>query len=67
MGFVIICGKCGKINKVDEGGADLLLDFKQKQISFICQNKDCKHDNIFDFNDWQQKSKASPLPGIKIM
>lgn len=67
MKIAMICGKCGEIHTQDTDGATILIDFKQKQLSFICQNKSCKHDNIFDFNDWQQKSKASPLPNIAIM
>ena len=66
MKLALICGKCGDVFSQDVDST-LIVDFKQKQISFICQNKKCKYDNVFDFNDWQQKSKASPLPGIRIM
>jgi len=67
MEIALICAKCGKINTQDTDGAVLVIDFKQKKLSFICQNKKCKHDNIFDFNDWKEISKASPLPRIGIM
>jgi len=68
MKLALICGQCGEIHTEDSvDGATLVMDFKQKQLSFICQNKTCKKDNIFDFGDWQQKSKASPLPSIQIM
>jgi len=67
MQLALICGKCGKIHTEDTDGTNIVIDFRQKQLSFICQNKSCKHDNIFDFGDWQQKSKASPLPNIKIV
>ena len=67
MQIALICEKCGKVHTEDTDGANLIVDFRQKHLSFICQNKKCKHDNIFDFNDWQEKSKASPLPPIGIV
>ena len=67
MQLALICGKCGKIHTEDNEDTNIVIDFRQKHLSFICQNKSCKHDNVFDFGDWQQKSKASPLPSIKIM
>jgi hypothetical protein len=67
MKLAVICEKCGKIHNEDTDGANIVIDFKDKKIFCICQNKDCKHENSFDFGDWQQKSKASPLPNIQIM
>lgn len=67
MNVSMICGKCGKVHTEDTDGANLLVDFNTKQISFICQNKKCKHDNILDFNTWKETSKSSPLPRIGIM
>ena len=64
MEIALICGKCGKVHTEDTDGANLVVDFRMKQISFICQNKKCKHDNIFEFEVWQQNSKKSPLPNI---
>lgn len=66
MQIALICGKCGKIHTEETDGANLVVDFKQKQITFICQNKQCKHDNIFSFNNWAEQSKSSPLPRIRI-
>ncbi len=67
MKIALICGKCNKVHTEDTDGANLVVDFKNKQFSFICQNKQCKHDNIFDFDDWEGKSKRSPLPPTRIM
>ena len=64
MEIALVCGKCGKIHTEDTDGAVLIVDFQKKQITFICQNKKCKHDNIFSFDDWKEISKASPLPRI---
>lgn len=61
MQLALICSKCGKVHaEVDD--ITLVVDFRQKQMSFICQNKQCKHDNIFDFGGWSEQSKKSPLP-----
>ena len=66
MQVALICEKCGKIHTEDTDGANLVVDFKQKQMSFICQNKQCKYDNIFNFNNWVEESKKSPLPKIRV-
>jgi len=63
----MICEKCGKVHTEDTDGANLVVDFKMKHMSFICQNKKCKYDNIFDFGDWAEQSKRSPLPRTRIM
>ena len=67
MQVALICAKCGKVHTEDTDGAHLIVDFRQKQLSFICQNKDCKHDNIFLFETWKETSQQSPLPQIGIM
>lgn len=67
MQIALICGKCGKIHTEESKEGVLVVDFKQKQISFICQNKECKADNIFSFNNWADNNKRSPLPSIRIM
>jgi hypothetical protein len=67
MKIALICGKCGKIHTDDDEGYSLIIDFRQKQISFICQNKNCKYDNIFCFEDWQKKSNSSPLPKMRML
>ena len=65
MEIALICERCGKINTQNDDGANLVVDFKQKQISFICQNKQCKHDNIFSFQNWSDNTKKSPLPRMR--
>ena len=68
MKLALICGECGEIHTEDSvDGATLVMDFKQKHLSFICQNKKCKNDNILSFENWQDESKKSPLPRIRIM
>lgn len=67
MQLALICGKCGKIHTEETEGANLVVDFRQKQISFICQNKGCRFDNVFSFDNWKDKAKSSPLPRIGIM
>jgi hypothetical protein len=67
MQVALICAKCGKVHTEDTDGANLVVDFRQKQLSFICQNKTCNHDNIFSFEDWKDISRHSPLPKIRIM
>ena len=67
MEIALICGKCGKVHTQDTDGANLVVDFKNQYMSFICQNKGCKHDNIFNFEDWKENSKKSPLPRIATM
>ena len=67
MDLSLICEKCGKIHTSETDGAHLVIDFKRKQISFICQNKACKKDNIFGFDNWVDKVTTSPLPRIRTM
>jgi hypothetical protein len=67
MQVALICSKCGKVHTEDTDGANLIVDFRDKNLSFICQNKQCKHDNILSFENWEDQSKKSPLPSIRIM
>ena len=65
MQIGLICAKCGKVHTEDTDGANLIVDFRQKYLSFICQG--CKHDNILSFEDWKDKSDQSPLPPTRMM
>ena len=67
MQVAMICEKCAKVHTEGTDGANLIIDFRQKQLAFICQSKDCKHDNIFDFSDWKKRSGESPLPPTRIV
>lgn len=67
MQIVLICGYCNKVHSEETKEGVLVVNFKQKQISFICQNKECRRDNIFSFDNWSDKVKHSPLPGIRIV
>jgi hypothetical protein len=66
MQVALICRKCGKIHS-DNDEATLVIDFKNGHMSFICMNKQCRYDNIFDFSDWFEKSKRSALPRPRMM
>ena len=66
MQVALICAKCGKVH-AEGDEATLIVDFRQKHLSFICMNKGCKHDNLFDFNVWKENSQKSPLPRIRTM
>jgi len=61
------CEMCGTFFMQDEDDLCLSIDFKEKTISFICRNKQCKYDNIFDFGGWKKKAEQSPLPRIGVM
>ena len=67
MQIALICARCAKVHTEDTDGANLIVDFRQKHLTFICQNKDCKHDNTFDFGDWNDYSKKSPLPPTRLV
>jgi len=66
MQMAFICGRCAKVH-AEADDATLVIDFFKKQISFICQNKQCKHDNIFDFGNFAEQSKKSPLPKMRTL
>ena len=51
----------------EEDNLQISIDFYDKTISYICNNKDCKHDNILDFKSWQKKQQNSPLPAMRIV
>jgi len=66
MQIALICEKCGKVhNSETNDEATLIVDVRRKYISFICQNKQCKHDNIINLETWQDKAVHSPLPRIR--
>ena len=68
MKLVLICERCGDVHSSDsQNETNLIVDFRQKHMSFICQNKKCKHDNIFDFGDFAVQSKKSPLPKMRTL
>ena len=67
MQVALICEKCGKVHTEDTDGAHLVIDFREKYMSFICQNKSCNADNKFSFDTWIDNNKKSPLPQTKIM
>jgi len=67
MQIALICEKCNKVHTEDTDGANLVVDFSQKRMFFLCMNKKCKHENVFNFGGWEEKSKSSPLPRIRIM
>ena len=65
MQIALICEKCGKIYTEESEGAVLVVDFRLKQMSFICLNKGCKHESILDMRAWKDKSKEQ-LPPTRI-
>jgi hypothetical protein len=66
MQIALVCEKCGKIHTEESKEGVLVVDFSKKHMSFICQNKQCKYDNIFSFDNWKDKITHSPLPQIRI-
>ena len=67
MQIACTCEKCGQIFMNSEDDLCIELNFKRKIISFMCRNKKCNHDNVFDFGGWMKKQEQSPLPSIRIM
>ena len=67
MQVALICRKCAKVHTEDTDGANLVVDFRQDRLFFICQNKKCKYENLFDFGDWRKRSGESPLPPTRIV
>jgi len=61
------CGKCGQMFMNQEDDLSIQLDFASQTLSFMCRNKKCNHDNIFDFGGWKKQQKHSPLPQTKFM
>jgi len=56
------CAECGNLFMQDEDDVCLEFDFKDQEVRFICRNKQCNYENIFDFGGWNKKQKHSPLP-----
>jgi hypothetical protein len=67
MRIAMRCEKCGTLFMQEEDDLCLEIDFKLKRMSFICRNKNCKHENIFDMGNWQKQQLQSPLPRIRTM
>ena len=67
MQIALRCEKCGNIFKETEEDVCLEIDFKEKTMSYICRNMNCRHDNILNFKTWQQQQKHTPLPAIRTM
>ena len=65
MKMALICEKCHKIHDSENDEGTIIFDYNLKRISFFCQNKKCKHDNIFQMDSWVDTAKKSPLPRIK--
>jgi len=65
MKMALRCAKCRQIFMTEEELC-LEIDFYDQKISFICHNKECKHENILDFTSWQKQQKHSALPRIRI-
>lgn len=66
MQIALTCGKCGKIHTEENEGAVLQVNFRLKQMSFICMNKGCKHENILDLREWKEKTLDNALPPTRI-
>jgi len=61
------CEKCGQLFMNTDDDLCIELDFMLKTLSFLCRNKKCNHNNIFDFGGWNKQQKQSPLPPIRVM
>lgn len=61
------CEKCNTIFIGTEEDLFMEFDFSEKKIRFYCKSQSCKHVNVFDFDNWAQKQKTSPLPKTRIM
>ena len=49
----------------DDDDICIEFDFAEKNIRFVCRNKKCGHINVFNFGDWKEEQKHSPLPSIR--
>ena len=67
MKIACTCAKCHTIFVGSETDTFMEFDFEAQQIRFYCRNVQCKHVNMMDFSDWQEKQKHSPLPPTRIM
>ena len=61
------CEKCQNLFIQDEDDICLEFDFAEKNIRFVCRNKNCNHINIFDFGAWKEEQQKSPYPGIGLV
>lgn len=61
------CEKCGNIFMNQEDDLCLEIDFKERKISFLCRNKNCRHENIIDLRTWKDDQGYSPLPPIGVV
>jgi hypothetical protein len=62
------CGVCGVLDFMQDGDTMALeIDFKEKTLTFVCKNKECRHINVFDFGGWGKQQKQSPLPLTRIV
>jgi hypothetical protein len=61
------CEKCGQMFMNKDDDLCIQLDFVNKTLSFMCRNKKCNYDNIFDFGGWSKQAKHSPLPPTRFM
>jgi hypothetical protein len=67
MKLAAICEKCGNVTSSEtDDDTTIVFDFRKKELSFICQNKTCKHDNVFSMTNWKDRVTTSPLPRIRI-
>jgi len=66
MQIALICEYCGKIHTEESKEGVLVVDFKEKKITFICQNAGCRKTNTFSFDNWKDKITHSPLPRMRI-
>lgn len=67
MKIACICAKCGNHFMQEEDDLCIEFDFRNNNISFICRNKNCKHENIMKIASWKDVQKHSPLPRISLM
>lgn len=66
MQIALECAKCGKVGTEDTLGGTLFVNFRMKQMSYVCMNKACRHENIIDLREYKEKSKDNPLPPTRI-
>ena len=67
MRMALRCEKCRQIFMDNEDNLQIQIDFYERTISYICNNKDCKYENILDFKSWQKQQKHSALPPMRTL
>lgn len=62
--FAFRCGKCRQLFIPDfqQGEVCGEIDYVDKEIRYICRNKECGFENVMDHTDWKKKQEHSPLP-----